>query len=120
MKDHHERWKAQPTEQLRMMVAGTAGSGKTFLIRALKQELGQSCLVLAPTGVAADNIGGSTYQSKIPLPRTDIDRENIRLAKNNPRCKGMYATFAGVRYIIIDEMSMVRAGRPCPPRRSAT
>ena len=57
--------------------------------------------------MAADNIGGHTYHSKIPIPRTNIDREAIRLPTSSPRYKQLVATFANVAYIIIDEMSMV-------------
>ena len=88
-------------------VCGTAGSGKTFLIRAIKQELQDRCLVLAPTGVAADNIGGSTYHSKLPVPRSDIDRANIRLSRGSSREQRLQSDLTGVSYIIIDEMSMV-------------
>ena len=55
--EHHAKRQRGPVAPLRMLVCGTAGSGKTFLIRALKQHLGDACKVLAPTGVAADNIG---------------------------------------------------------------
>jgi hypothetical protein len=55
--DHQARRSRGPVAPLRMLVCGTAGSGKTFLIRALKQQLGDACMVMAPTGVAADNIG---------------------------------------------------------------
>ena len=55
--EHHEKRQRGPVAPLRMLICGTAGSGKTFLIRALKQHLGDACRVLAPTGVAADNIG---------------------------------------------------------------
>lgn len=81
VEQHHQSPSPDP---LQMMVCGTAGSGKTFLIRALKQLLGDECAVCAPTGVAADNIGGRTYHSLLPMPRVDIDREDIKLA-DGPR-----------------------------------
>ena len=104
--EHAQLWQTQVTQLLHVMVCGTAGSGKTWLIRAIKQTLGTACLVLAPTGVAADNIGGCTYHSVLPVPSKDIDREEIV-----PRCKTrinkMVTTLTGVSHIIIDEMSMV-------------
>jgi hypothetical protein len=104
--EHAGRWATQATQPLRIMVCGTAGSGKTFLIRAIKQQLGDTCLVLAPTGVAADNIGGCTYQSVLPMPRKDIDRDDI-MPTGKERIAKMVTSFEGVSHIIIDEMSMV-------------
>ena len=103
VEEHHAQYSSQPGVQyvkpLRMLVAGTAGSGKTTLIRTLKQLLGAACMVLAPTGVAADNIGGSTYHSKIPIPRTNIDRETIRLNGKSPRLKPFVANWKPIRYV---------------------
>ena len=103
VEEHHAQYSSQPGVQyvkpLRMLVAGTAGSGKTTLIRTLKQLLGAACMVLAPTGVAADNIGGSTYHSKIPIPRTNIDREAIRLNGKSPRLKPFVANWKPIRYV---------------------
>lgn len=104
--DHAHRRVREVVQPLHAMVCGTAGSGKTFLIRAIKQELGNACLVLAPTGVAADNIGGRTYQSVVPMPRKDIDREDI-IPKDKKRIERVVAELDGVSYIVIDEMSMV-------------
>jgi ATP-dependent DNA helicase PIF1 len=90
-------------------VNGTAGSGKTTLIRALKQALGDRCAVLAPTGVAADNIGGQTYHSLLPVPtkgtREHLNRKDIR-AKGK-RDKKVVQALRPITHIIIDEMSMV-------------
>ena len=124
------------SKPLRALICGTAGSGKvrisrrsscpwqcclvtpahahcmhnthsqTFLIRALKQLLGDRCVVCAPTGVAADNIGGRTYHSLLPMPRTDPDRDDITLA-DGARLAQMEIELNGVEYLIIDEMSMV-------------
>ena len=96
------------TTPLLAMICGTAGSGKTYLIRCLKQYLGDACMVCAPTGVAADNIGGATYHSRLPVPHDDIDRASIRLNEKGKRHKQMVEQWRGVRYLIIDEMSMVR------------
>eukprot|EP00854_Cymbomonas_tetramitiformis_P027270 gene27270-33584_t len=104
----HDTWQLAGTSAVKSflgIVNGTAGSGKTWLIRAIKQELGDACIVLAPTGAAADNIGGATYQSKIPVPRTKVDRDAIRVC--GARLKQFVADFDGKRWVIIDEMSMV-------------
>ncbi len=46
---------------LRMIVSGTAGTGKSYLIQCLKLLLNDRLCVAAPTGVAAFNVDGYTY-----------------------------------------------------------
>ena len=92
------------------MVNGTAGSGKTHLIHVLKQDFGKRCLVLAPTGVAADNIGGRTYHQVLPVP-CHGDLHRAELLKPGKRCDLLQKDFHGVTHVIIDEHSMV--GRRC-------
>lgn len=94
-----------PPSPINALICGTAGSGKTYLIKSLKQLLGGTCLVLAPTGVAADNIGGQTYQSVIPTPMKDVLRGNIDPSPR--RLASFCKALDGIEYIIIDEMSMV-------------
>ena len=106
VQEHDSRSRGSaPPPPLHALICGTAGSGKTFLIRAISQLLGGSCLVLAPTGVAADNIGGQTYHSAIPVPLKDVKRDDI--SPSQKRLATFAASLHGVRYIIIDEMSMV-------------
>ena len=52
VKDHFES-KATGKQPLRMIVSGTAGTGKSYLIQCLKLLLGSHLRVTAPTGVAA-------------------------------------------------------------------
>jgi len=114
---HAEGGGPQPpllSKPLLALLCGTAGSGKTYLIGALKQLLQDRCMVCAPTGVAADNIGGVTYHSKIPVPRDskNLDKETVRLTDDggtnkSGRLQKLEADFASVSYLIIDEMSMV-------------
>ena len=44
-------------------ITGAAGTGKTTLIERVKDECSLKKMVVAPTGVAALNIGGSTINS---------------------------------------------------------
>ena len=87
---------------LRMIVSGTAGTGKSYLIHCLQLLLQQQLRVAAPTGVAAFNVDGHTLHSLLSLPtRGDFkDLEGERLNK-------LQQSFANIKYIIIDEMSMV-------------
>lgn len=55
-------------DPLRMIVSGTAGTGKSLLIGCLKRLLGRKVMVLAPTGVAAFNVNGCTLHSALSLP----------------------------------------------------
>lgn len=45
---------------LHMIICGTAGTGKSYLINAISQCLGEKCLLTGTTGIAAYNIGGKT------------------------------------------------------------
>ena len=110
---HDAAWQLRapdcPVQPLAAMVNGTAGSGKTYLIHALLQHLGDRAITAAPTGVAADNIGGATYHSifKIPcwgdLKRKDIINGGVQkqlnelLRERSPK----------LEYVIFDEMSMM-------------
>jgi hypothetical protein len=98
---------------------GSAGSGKTFLIKTIKEMLENlfkvSVILLAPTGVAAANIDGSTIAKQIgfkgsyPVPAVakrpavyqsgKYNRKSINPAKLDVAFKHIF--------IIIDEISMV-------------
>ena len=50
---------------LRMIISGTAGTGKSYLINCLRQD---KVCVTAPTGVVAFNVDGHTLHSLLSLP----------------------------------------------------
>ena len=87
---------------LRMIVSGTAGTGKSYLIHCLRLLLQHQLRVAAPTGVAAFNVDGHTLHALLSLPtRGEFkDLEGERLNK-------LQQSFQAIKYIIIDEMSMV-------------
>jgi len=78
------------------------GKGKSYLIHCLRLLLQHQPMVAAPTGVAAFNIDGHTLNSLLSLPtRGEFkDLEGERLTK-------LQQSFSDVKYLIIDEMSMV-------------
>ena len=90
-------------------ITGKAGTGKSFLLEAFKKTTAKSYIVLAPTGIAALNVGGTTLHSAFGfynLVNLDIDqisRETIRLRSDKQLVLKHIST------IIIDEISMVRA-----------
>ena len=53
---------------LRMIVSGTAGTGKSYLIQCLENLLGDRLRVIAPTGGAAYNVHGHTLHSLLGIP----------------------------------------------------
>ena len=84
-------------------LTGAAGTGKTTLIERVKDECLLRKMVVAPTGVAALNIGGSTINSAF---RIGFDTfPNIQESKD-PRFKKLLKK---LELLIIDEISMVRA-----------
>ena len=87
---------------LKMIVSGTAGIGKSYLIWCLQELLGDQLRMMAPTGAAAYNVHGHTLHSLLSIPvRGDFrDLEGQRLHT-------LQETLVSVRYIILDEMSMV-------------
>ena len=90
------------TTPLHMIVSGTAGTGKSYLIHCLRLLLQDKVRVVAPTGVAAFNVDGHTLHSLLHLPTKGEfkDLQGEQLSK-------IQQSLAGVEYLIIDEMSMV-------------
>ena len=87
------------------IVSGGAGTGKSFLIQAIKELLGDRCLLLAPTGVAAYNIGGETLHSALRLPTKQTTFS--MLATGNVALAQLQQKLAGVELVVVDEYSMV-------------
>ena len=85
-----------------IFITGKAGSGKSTLLKYFKNNTGKNVAVLAPTGVAAVNIGGQTIHSFFKFPPRLIQKENIRRRRNNEIIQRLDT-------LIIDEVSMVRA-----------
>ena len=101
-----EHAEADHPPPLRLIVSGTAGTGKSYLIHCLRLLLHRRVQVAAPTGVAAFNIEGHTLHSLLSLPVKGDFKE-----LQGERLHEMQQSLADMEYLIIDEMSMV--GRKC-------
>ncbi|BAI79764.1 conserved hypothetical protein [Deferribacter desulfuricans SSM1] len=86
-----------------LFITGKAGTGKSTFLKYLINELLFDAVVLAPTGVAAINIGGETIHSFFNFPI------NITPDKIPDLFIYDYEIYKYVNTIIIDEISMVRA-----------
>ncbi|MBI5476082.1 MAG: AAA family ATPase [Ignavibacteriales bacterium] len=84
-----------------VFVTGNAGTGKSTLIQYLRTVLKKKLVVLAPTGVAALNVGGVTIHSFFQLPPKIHENKDIRFVYDRK-------LYQKLDLLIIDEVSMVR------------
>ncbi|XP_059076977.1 ATP-dependent DNA helicase PIF1-like [Cryptomeria japonica] len=91
-----------------MIVQGTAGTGKSFLIDCIRKELNISppmtanpLLLLAPTGVATFNIQATTIHAGLRIPL----REMHPLIGQS--LMTLQEQLKHIKYILIDEMSFL-------------
>ncbi len=85
-----------------LFLTGKAGTGKSTLLHYVRETTTKATAVLAPTGVAALNVGGQTIHSFFQFPPTLIDPGSIRKRKKAKLLQKLET-------LIIDEVSMVRA-----------
>lgn len=85
-----------------LFVTGRAGTGKSTLLRALRNAVDSEIVVLAPTGLAAVNVGGQTIHSFFGLPPRLLRPDDIRRSRNGQ-------VMRKIKYLVIDEVSMVRS-----------
>ena len=95
-----------------VFLTGKAGTGKTTFLRELRDRSPKRMVVLAPTGIAAINAGGSTIHSFFQLPLSPYvpgasfgGREQRRYQFGKVK-RNIIRT---LDLLVIDEISMVRA-----------
>ena len=95
-----------------IFLTGKAGTGKTTMLRQIREAAFKQTAVVAPTGVAAINAGGTTIHSFFQLPFSPfiptVEAKKSFIAKqqvNSVRRK----IYRELELLIIDEVSMVRA-----------
>ncbi len=112
----HEKGACKCTDikPLQMFVSGVGGTGKSFLIQALRAfvkatwpDLPNSSAVAAPTGLAACNVNGvTTYQLfQLPIEHDSKTASYWELPKQT--LKYLRQQLMNVKVFIIDEVSMV-------------
>lgn len=101
-----------------VFLTGKAGTGKTTLLKYIRKNTYKQHAIVAPTGVAAINAGGSTIHSFFQFPFTpflpevkesgeiNLSGANAPVLKYNSQ---RLAIFRSLELLIIDEVSMVRA-----------
>lgn len=90
-----------------IFLTGKAGTGKSYVVKlameTLKKE-GKRVAAVAPTGIAANNIGGVTSHSLFSLdPHGVLDFQKCRFIKNEKR-----RILDLIDVLVIDEVSMLR------------
>ena len=97
-----------------LFLTGKAGTGKSTFLRYICRNTKKNHIVLAPTGIAAINAGGSTLHSFFKIPFHPLIPTDSRFSNRNIKDTLKYngekrKILREVELIIIDEISMVRA-----------
>ncbi|MFM7731579.1 MAG: AAA family ATPase, partial [Flavobacteriales bacterium] len=107
-----------------IFLTGRAGTGKTTFLKSLNDKTHKRFIVVAPTGIAALNAGGSTIHSMFQLPlgtflpdRTPAGNfssdANIytqyTLNRKHPISAAKKQVLRSIDLLIIDEVSMLRS-----------
>ena len=97
-----------------LFLTGKAGTGKSTFLRYICANTRKKHVVLAPTGIAAINVGGATLHSFFKIPFHPLLPNDVKFSEKNIRETLKYTgekrkIIREVELIIIDEISMVRA-----------
>lgn len=96
-----------------VFLTGKAGTGKSTFLKYICKQTKKKHIVLAPTGIAAMNVGGVTLHSFFqiptrPIPPDDADYSLSRIKRKLKLSKEKIKLIKAVELLIIDEISMVR------------
>ncbi|MBO1363722.1 AAA family ATPase [Prevotella sp. A2931] len=97
-----------------LFLTGKAGTGKSTFLRYIASNTNKKHVVLAPTGIAAINAGGSTLHSFFKIPFYPLlpndDRYSPRHIRNTMKYNAeKIKLLQDVQLFIFDEISMVRS-----------
>ena len=97
-----------------VFLTGKAGTGKSTFLRYICANTRKNYVILAPTGIAAVNVGGVTMHSFFKMPfkpllpdDPDYTARKIRSTLKFPKDK--VKLIKELDLIIVDEISMVRS-----------
>lgn len=113
-KEFQDAWKLLRFTNRSIFMTGRAGSGKSTFLRYITDNIKKKHVILAPTGIAAVNVGGQTLHSffKLPLKPVLADDPDFAISRLRERMKytrRFIKLLQQLELIIIDEISMVRA-----------
>ena len=109
-----QAWQIIEFTRRSLFLTGKAGTGKSTFLRYVCEHTKKKYVVLAPTGIAAVNVGGSTLHSFFKLPFHPLLPNDSKYSARNIKETLKYngdkrKIIREVELIIIDEISMVRA-----------
>lgn len=113
--EFQDAWDVLQHTHRSVFLTGKAGTGKSTFLRFIRDNTKKKTVVLAPTGIAAVNVGGQTMHSFFKIPfkpmvPDDPDYANpARMRKMLRYTKEKVKLIQQLELIIIDEISMVRA-----------
>ncbi|MBR4829550.1 MAG: AAA family ATPase [Muribaculaceae bacterium] len=113
--EFQDAWDVLQHTHRSVFLTGKAGTGKSTFLKYIRANTKKKTIVLAPTGIAAVNVGGQTMHSFFKIPfkpmvPDDPDYSNpARMRKMLRYTKEKVKLIRELELIIIDEISMVRA-----------
>ncbi|MCM1518255.1 MAG: AAA family ATPase [Pseudoflavonifractor sp.] len=107
-------WKLVQYTRQSVFLTGKAGTGKSTFLKYICANTRKRYVVLAPTGIAAVNVGGVTMHSFFRIPFKPLLPDDPEFAVSRLRSrlkypKNLVKLIRNLDLIIIDEISMVRA-----------
>ncbi|MCM1021577.1 MAG: DEAD/DEAH box helicase [Muribaculum sp.] len=100
-------WEYAENTSTSIFLTGKAGTGKTTFLRELRKRSEKTIVVVAPSGVAAINAGGTTIHSFFQLPLSPYIPGSKQLSKFSI-AKEKQRIMRSIDLLVIDEISMVR------------
>lgn len=91
------------------LILGSAGTGKSLLLKRMVENSRKNLQVLSFTGLAAIQVGGRTIHSFFGFDLGLQKRSHLRLTGTPEQEENRHRAFQSLGAILIDEVSMLRA-----------